>query len=250
MIPLQIKGLRVKYDKAGPEVLKGIDLSLERNDFLVVIGPSGAGKSTLIRCINRLVEPTSGEILLFGTDVTKLNRKELMTVRRSVGMVFQEFRLIERMSVLENVLCGRLGYISTLRSLFGWYHRSDLRMAIEMLDRVGLSDFLDKRVDELSGGQRQRVGVARALVQSPRILLLDEPTSNLDPRIGYEIMCLIKQISQESTIPILCGLHNVELALEFSNKIIGLKDGIKVFEGLTDRCDRNRLEKIYGGDIW
>jgi phosphonate transport system ATP-binding protein len=249
MATLEVVNLRVRYQRSGPEILKGVNFSLDPNNFLAVIGPSGAGKSTLIRCINRLVEPTSGEVLLNGINVTRLGQRELRKARRSMGMIFQEFNLVERMSVMDNVLSGRLGYTGTFRSLLRMYRKSEIQKALEILDKVGLSDFVDKRVDQLSGGQRQRVGIARALIQDPKLLLVDEPTSSLDPKIARDIMGMIKKMSTEASIPAICNIHDVQLALEFSNRIIGLQDGHKKFDGPAASVDRNVLEEIYAFEV-
>jgi phosphonate transport system ATP-binding protein len=249
MKTLEVINLRAKYERSGPEVLNGLSFDLEPDDFLAIIGPSGAGKSTLIRCINRLVEPTSGDVILNGVNVTRLGQRELRKTRRNMGMIFQEFNLVERMSVIDNVLSGRLGYTGTLRSLLRMYPRSDIKKALDILDRVGLGDFADKRADELSGGQRQRVGIARALIQDPKLLLVDEPTSSLDPKISREIMGMIKKMSQEEHVPVVCNIHDVNLALEFSNRVIGLQDGVKMFDGPTKSVDRTTLEEIYAFEI-
>ncbi len=249
MAILEVKDLRIRYNRSGPEILKGLSFSVEPEDFFAIIGPSGAGKSTLIRCINRLVEPNSGDVILNGQNITKVGRRELRKVRRNMGMIFQEFNLVERMSVMDNVLSGRLGYIGNFRSFLRFYPRADIQRALELLDKVGLSDFVDKRVDELSGGQRQRVGIARALIQQPQILLVDEPTSSLDPKISREVMGMIKQMSEEAGVPVLCNIHDVQLALEFSNKVIGLQDGVKMFEGPTKKVDKGTLEEIYAMEI-
>ena len=249
MPALEVKDLKIRYNRSGPEVLKGISFSVEPDDFFAIIGPSGAGKSTLIRCINRLVEPNSGDVLLNGKYITKMGKSELRKARRNMGMIFQEFNLVERMSVMDNVLSGRLGYVGNFRSLLRFYPKSDIQKALVLLERVGLSDFVDKRADELSGGQRQRVGIARALIQKPQLLLVDEPTSSLDPKIAKEVMGMIKELSQEAGVPVLCNIHDVQLALEFSNKVIGLQDGIKKFEGPTHKVDKNTLEEIYAMEI-
>ena len=249
MAILEVQDLRIRYNRSGPEILKGLSFSVEPEDFFAIIGPSGAGKSTLIRCINRLVEPSSGDVILNGQNVTRVGRRELRKVRRNMGMIFQEFNLVERMSVMDNVLSGRLGYIGNFRSLLRFYPRADIQSALELLDKVGLSDFVDKRVDELSGGQRQRVGIARALIQQPQILLVDEPTSSLDPKISREVMGMIKQMSEEAGVPVLCNIHDVQLALEFSNKVIGLQEGVKMFEGPTGKVDKGTLEEIYAMEI-
>ena len=182
---------------------------MEADDFFAIIGPSGAGKSTLIRCINKLVEPSGGSVRFRGREVAPLLGSELRALRRNIGMIFQEFNLIDRLSVMDNVLSGRLGYTGNLRSLFRAFPRADIERALQLLHRVGLEDHVDKRADELSGGQRQRVGIARALMQDPKMLLLDEPTSSLDPKISREIMSLIKTMAQEFGVPCLCNIHDV-----------------------------------------
>ena len=249
MKTLEVRDLRMHYNKSGPEILKGINFSLDTDDFLAIIGPSGAGKSTLIRCINRLVEPTSGDVFFNGVNITRLKQREMRKARCKMGMIFQEFNLVERMSVMDNVLCGRLGYTSSFRSLLKMFPKPDIYKALEILDRVGLSEFVDKRADELSGGQRQRVGIARALIQQPKLLLVDEPTSSLDPKISREVMGMIKKMSEEAGVPVLCNIHNVSLALEFSNKVIGLQDGVKMFEGPPNSVDKSTLEEIYALEI-
>ena len=246
---LEVKDLRIRYNRSGPEILKGINFSLKADNFLSIIGPSGAGKSTLIRCINRLVEPSSGNIFFEGVNITKLNQREMRKARCKMGMIFQEFNLVERMTVIDNVLSGRLGYTSTLRSLFKIFPKSDIRRALEILDRVGLSNFVDKRATDLSGGQRQRVGIARALMQRPKLLLVDEPTSSLDPKIAREVMGMIKKMSEEEGIPVICNIHDVVLALEFSNKVIGLQDGIKKFDGSTDSVNKSTLDELYALEV-
>ena len=249
MTVLSVRDLRVRYSAKGPEILKGIDFDVQGDDFMAMIGPSGAGKSTLIRCINRLVEPTSGSINLLGQDVISLKARELRMLRRDVGMIFQEFNLINRMSVMDNVLSGRLGYTGNLRSLFRHFPKRDIDQALYFLDRVGLSVHINKRADELSGGQRQRVGIARALMQQPKILLLDEPTSALDPKISREVMALIRSIALELGVPALCNIHDVQLAKEFCNRIIGLQDGIKKFDGETSTLRDSDLEDIYAMEV-
>ncbi len=249
MATLEVKDLRIRYSRSGPDILKGVSFNVEKDDFFAIIGPSGAGKSTLIRCINRLVEPNGGEIILNGNNITKMGQHELRVARRNMGMIFQEFNLVERMSVMDNVLSGRLGYVGTLRSFFRWYPKSDIQRALELLEKVGLSDFVDKRADELSGGQRQRVGIARALIQQPQLLLVDEPTSSLDPKIARDVMGMIKSMSRDAGVPVLCNIHDVQLALEFSNKVIGLQDGVKKFDGPTGAVDKRTLDEIYAMEI-
>jgi phosphonate transport system ATP-binding protein len=245
MSVLKVNELRVRYSAKSKEILKGISFEVEENDFFAIIGPSGAGKSTLIRCINRLVEPNSGEIYFNGKEITGISNRQLRIVRRDIGMIFQEFNLIDRMSVMDNVLSGRLGYTGNFRSLFKIFPRKEIEKALNLLDRVGLSDQTDKRADELSGGQRQRVGIARALIQGPKLLLVDEPTSALDPKISREIMGLIKEMATELNVPCLCNIHDVQLATEFCNKIIGIKDGVKMFDGTTESLNKEKLDEIY-----
>ena len=249
MAILEISNLHASYSVKGPEILKDISFTVEDDDFFAIIGPSGAGKSTLIRCINRLVEPSKGEIIFDGRNVTKLPKRELRILRRDIGVIFQEFNLIERMSVMDNVLSGRLGYTSNLRTLFRAFPRKDIDHGLQLLDRVGLIEFVDKRADELSGGQRQRVGIARALMQNPKMLLLDEPTSALDPKISREIMGLIKQMATELKVPCLCNIHDVQLAMEFCNKIIGLQDGYMKFYGPTEEMNKEKLDDIYAMEV-
>ena len=244
---LEVKDLRAGY--AGREILKGVSFSLGPDDFFAIIGPSGAGKSTLIRCVNRLVEPSGGEVCFNGRDILKVPVQELREVRRNIGMIFQEFNLIERLSVMDNVLSGRLGYTGTLRSILRMYTKDDIAQALRLLDRVGLSEHVDKRADRLSGGQRQRVGIARALIQNPKLLLVDEPTSSLDPKISREVMTLIREIAAEFHIPVLCNIHDVDLACDFCTRVIGLQDGIKKFEGPPAELDKAALQDIYAMEV-
>jgi len=244
---LEVKDLHAGY--ADREILKGVSFTLGPDDFFAIIGPSGAGKSTLIRCVNRLVEPTGGEVLFNGRDILKVPVHELRGVRRNIGMIFQEFNLIERLSVIDNVLTGRLGYTGTLRSLFRAYTKADIEQALKLLDRVGLSEHIDKRADRLSGGQRQRVGIARALIQNPKLLLVDEPTSSLDPKISREVMGLIREMAREFHIPVLCNIHDVDLACDFCTHVIGLQDGIKKFDGPPAELDKRALQEIYAMEV-
>ena len=244
---LEVKNLRAAYGER--QILKGVSFSLKADDFFAIIGPSGAGKSTLIRCVNRLVEPSGGEVIFNGRDIAKVPMHELREVRRNIGMIFQEFNLIERLSVIDNVLTGRLGYTGTLRSLFRAYTKADIEQALKLLDRVGLSEHIDKRADRLSGGQRQRVGIARALIQNPKLLLVDEPTSSLDPKIAREVMGLIREMAREFHIPVLCNIHDVDLACDFCSHVIGLQDGIKKFDGPPAELDKRALQDIYAMEV-
>ena len=246
---LDVQGLGVRYTPTGPQILKDVSFSVSGGDFCAIIGPSGAGKSTLIRCINRLVEPVEGTITLFGQDVRKLHGTGLRHMRRRIGMIFQEFNLVNRMSVMDNVLSGRLGYIGPFRSFFKAFPKEDIDHALYLLERVGLQDHIAKRADALSGGQRQRVGIARALMQRPELLLLDEPTSALDPKISRDVMGLIRELADELHVPVLCNIHDVELALETCNRIIGMQDGFKKFEGPTAGMRKQDLDEIYSMEV-
>ena len=246
---LVLRGL-VKEYVPGKPVLRGIDLEVAPRGMTAVIGPSGTGKSTLIRCINRLVEPTAGEILFGGTDLARLPRGDLRNARRRIGMVFQEFNLVERLSVMENVLCGRLGYVPAWRAWLRRFPPQDIAAAYEMLGAVGLEKFTNQRADSLSGGQRQRVGIARALMQGPQLLLADEPTSSLDPRTSVEIMELMKGMCSARGIPVVVNMHDVALARRFADRIVGMAGGTVVYDGGGAGLTDDVLRKIYGGENW
>jgi len=246
---LKVENLNLTYQKGGPQVLFDISFTVSKNDFYAIIGPSGAGKSSLIRCINKLADANSGNVLFKGENITNLSGKKLRSVRRKIGMIFQEFNLIDRMSVIDNVLTGRLGYMNTFTSLFRMFDKKDIDRAITLITKVGLGDFANKRVDQLSGGQRQRVGIARALMQEPEIMLVDEPTSSLDPKIAIEMMELIKGIADELKIPVLCNIHNIDLAKQFANRILGLQDGNKKFDDTTDKLTHEVLQDLYKYEV-
>ena len=246
---LKVENLNLTYQKGGPQVLFDISFSVSKSDFYAIIGPSGAGKSSLIRCINRLEDANSGNVLFKGENIINLSGKKLRSVRRKIGMIFQEFNLIDRMSVIDNVLTGRLGYMNTFTSLFRMFDKKDISRAIALIEKVGLGDFANKRVDQLSGGQRQRVGIARALMQEPEIMLVDEPTSSLDPKIAIEMMELIKGIADELKIPVLCNIHNIDLAKQFANRILGLQDGKKKFDDTTDKLTHEVLQDLYKYEV-
>jgi len=246
---LRIQHLCKEY-RAGEPVLRDVSLAVEGRGLTAIIGPSGTGKSTLVRCINRLVEPTSGEILFRGQDLVRLSRRELRAARRRIGMIFQEYNLVERLSVIENVLCGRLGYVPVWRAWLRRFPDADIARAFELLDAVGLGDLATQRADQLSGGQRQRVGIARALMQEPDLLLADEPTSSLDPKTSVEIMELIARRASASGIPALVNIHNVELARRYADRIIGMSKGSIVFDGPPQALEDSHLLAIYGGEGW
>ncbi len=246
---LQITGL-VKEYVPGQPVLRGIDLAIAPQGMTAIIGPSGTGKSTLLRCINRLVEPTGGEIRLHGEDLARLSGCALRLARRRIGMVFQEYNLVERLSVMENVLCGRLGYVPLWRAWLRRYPQADIDRAFELLDAVGLPDHATRRADALSGGQRQRVGIARALMQQPELLLADEPTSSLDPKTAVEVLELLARLTEQAGVPLVVNIHNVELAKRFAARIIGMEGGRIVFDGPPDALQPAHLRQIYGGEDW
>ena len=243
---LRVTDLRKTYP-TGDEALKGVTASVEGSETVAMIGPSGAGKSTFIRCINRLTEPSSGEIYLDDTELTGLGDDALRSARRDIGMIFQEYNLVERLTVMENVLTGRLGYVSAWQAFRRSFPAEDIERAYGILDQVGLGDMENKRVDELSGGQRQRVGIARAVIQQPKILLVDEPTSSLDPETSGTVMRLLTEIAAEREIPVLINIHEVDLATEHADRIIGLHDGEVVFEGSPSELDQQGLDQVYRG---
>ncbi len=237
MTKLSVKDVRKSYGANKVQALKGISFEAEGNQIIALLGRSGSGKSTLLRSINRLVEPDSGAIEIDGVDVTKLGTRELREMRRSIGMVFQEFNLVNRLSVIDNVLCGRAGTTGVLRCMLKVFHKQDIERAEELLEQVGLAAHRYKRADELSGGQRQRVGIARALMQNPRLILADEPTASLDPAIGREIMALICGLARAKGIPVLISMHDVQLAKEFVERVIALRGGEMVFDGPPAAAD-------------
>ena len=241
---LAVHDVRMTYP-TGEEALKGVDLEMTVQEVVALLGLSGSGKSTLLRCINRLVEPTAGKVVLDDVEVTGLPRRELRRMRQRMGMIFQEFNLVDRLTVLENVLAGCLGYTSTWRCFFRAFHREDIERAIDTCDRVGLVDHIRKRADQLSGGQRQRVGIARALMQRPKILLVDEPTSSLDPKIGREVMDLMARLAEEEHIPMLVSVHDLGLAKRYASRIVGLQGGVKVLDSRTGDVDAATLDNIY-----
>jgi phosphonate transport system ATP-binding protein len=243
---LKIANLNKRYGK-GELVLRGLNLTIDRPGLTAIIGSSGAGKSTLLRCINRLIEPTSGTIVVNGLEITALRGKPLRQARRSIGMIFQGFNLVDRLSVMENVLAGRLGFVNNLQALSRRFPADDIERAFSLLERVGLEDYVNKRADTLSGGQRQRVGVVRALMQEPKILLADEPTASLDPKTSQQIMALIRELSDELKLPVLVNIHNVHQAKTFADRVLGMRFGIMAFDGVGADLDDTTLDAIYEG---
>ena len=259
MMILQVKDLHKSFGPSA-HVLRGINLKVAQGEFLGIIGLSGAGKSTLLRCVNRLIEPTSGEILfpeaIFNgqadgawRDVLKLNRHELRLLRRKVGMIFQQFNIVKRLSVIENVLTGGLGYQPPLKSCLRLFSQAERRRALINLDRVGLLDHAYKRADELSGGEQQRVAIARTLMQNPAVILADEPVSNLDPRLSRLILDILKRICVEDGITALASLHTLDLAREYADRVVALRQGQVFFDGPTKDLTEAVVEGVYGGTI-
>jgi phosphonate transport system ATP-binding protein len=246
---LELSGLSKRY-ATGDLALNDVTLTVPDGQVMALIGPSGAGKSTLIRCVNRLVEPTGGTVVLNGTDITALGAGALRRARRRMGMIFQEYALVERLSVMENVLSGRLGYVGFWSSWFRRFPQADITEAFRLLERVGLDHMVDKRADALSGGQRQRVGIVRALMQNPELLLVDEPTASLDPKTSRQIMRLIVELCGERGLAAIINIHDVALAQSFAQRIVGLQQGRIVYDGPPDGLTPAVLTLIYGEEDW
>jgi len=246
---LKLTGLSKRYD-TGDLALTDINLSVPAGQVMALIGPSGAGKSTLIRCVNRLVEPSTGAIELDGQDITRVRGAKLRQARRQIGMIFQNYALVERLSVMENVLSGRLAYVGFWRSFLRQFPASDIKQAFNLLERVGLQTMFDKRGDALSGGQKQRVGIARALMQNPKLLLVDEPTASLDPKTSRQIMRLICDLCREQKLAVIINIHDVVLAQQFVDRVVGLRGGELVFDGAPSDLSPDILTSIYGEEDW
>ncbi len=243
---LKIENLTKVYSPGGVRALEAVSFDVPKGQFLAVIGLSGSGKSTLLRCINRLIEPTSGRVILDGQDVTAANTEELRHIRRRIGMVFQHFNLVHRSSVLTNVLAGRLGYVNPAWSLVNRFPKSDVEKARREMERVGIGDKLHQRADALSGGQQQRVGIARALMQDPDVILADEPVASLDPVLAHSIMQYLEQINKEDGVTVLCSLHFLDLVHRYAHRVVALNAGRLVFDGLPQEIDDRRFKEIYG----
>lgn len=246
---LRIEQLHKRY-KTGDAALRGVSLTIAPGEIIGLIGPSGAGKSTLIRCVNRLVEPTSGRIFLGDTEITRLTSSSLRHARRRIGMIFQEYSLVERLTVMENVLSGRLGYTGFWASWFRRFSQTDIKLAFALLERVGLIEQVDRRADALSGGQRQRVGIARALAQEPEFLLIDEPTASLDPKTSRQVMRLLTELCSERRLAAIVNIHDVALAQMFLRRIVGLRAGKIVYDGPSENLSPEVLTTIYGDEDW
>lgn len=246
---LRLENVSKRY-ATGDLALNNATLEIPKGQVIALIGPSGAGKSTLIRCVNRLVDATEGKIFLGDQEITALSSGELRLARRRMGMIFQEYALVERLTVMENVLSGRLGYVNFWQSLFRKFPKTDVKEAFRLLDRVGLLHMADKRADELSGGQRQRVGICRALIQNPDLLLVDEPTASLDPKTSRQIMRLINELCEERGLAAIINIHDVLLAQMYSQRVVGLKAGEIVYDGAPDGLVPDVLTEIYGEEDW
>ncbi|MDE3192744.1 MAG: phosphonate ABC transporter ATP-binding protein [Chloroflexota bacterium] len=232
----------------GTHALDDVSLDVASGEFVVLIGLSGSGKSTLLRCINRLVEPTSGSVVFDGQDVTAAGGGELRRIRRQMGMIFQQFNLVKRTSVFSNVLAGRLGYRTTVATFSGHASRDDVQLAFENLQRVGILDKTYQRADALSGGQQQRVGIARALMQKPRLMLADEPVASLDPATSHSVMKYLEEINKKDDITVICSLHFLSLARRYGTRVVALNAGRVVFDGAPAEIDERRFKEIYGED--
>jgi phosphonate transport system ATP-binding protein len=244
---LEIKNLTKVYD-GDVQALKNVSFTVKQGEFLAVIGLSGSGKSTLLRCINRLIEPTEGQIIWKGQDITAASQDEMLRIRRKIGMVFQHFNLVTRSKVITNVLAGRLGYVNPMLSAINRFPKSDIEMALAQLDRVGIKNQAYKRADELSGGQQQRVGIARAMMQEPQMILADEPVASLDPVLAHSIMQYLEKINQEDGVTVLCSLHFLDLVHRYADRAIALNEGYLMFDGSPREIDDEKFRDIYGKD--
>jgi phosphonate transport system ATP-binding protein len=244
---LELKHVSKTYGN-DTKALSDVNFSVKEGEFVSVIGPSGAGKSTLLRCINRMIDVSHGEIIFDGANMIDLGKRDLKKARTKIGMIFQHYNLVNRLSVIENVLHGRLGYKSTLAGILGVYNEDEKRQALQVLRILGLEEQIYKRSDQLSGGQKQRVGIARALIQNPKVLLCDEPIASLDPNASKVIMDHLKNISTSFDITVLVNLHQVEVALKYSDRIIGCNSGRVIFDGPPHEITQDIIEEIYGSE--
>jgi phosphonate transport system ATP-binding protein len=253
-IILKIKNLVKSYEEQP--VLQDIDLDIFQGEFVGIIGLSGAGKSTFLRCLNRLIEPTSGEILVPQSifldpnnkgmiDITGLKNRELRFLRRKIGMIFQQFNIIKRMTVLDNVLSGYLGYQNIFKSSFRIFSREDKKLALVNLERVGLLEYAYKKASDLSGGEQQRVAIARTLMQNPKIILADEPVASLDPKLSHIVLDILRKVCKEDEITSIVSLHTLELTQEYASRIIGLSEGKIIFDDDVKNLTQDNIEKIY-----
>jgi phosphonate transport system ATP-binding protein len=242
---LKINNLHKSY--GDNQVLRGVDLEIDEGEFVVILGPSGAGKSTLLRCINRLTEATSGDILLNGRNIAHVKGKELTRIRQAVGMIFQHHNLTRRLSVLKNVLVGRMASLPFWNCALQLFPKQDVDIAKACLEQVGLEEKVDERADSLSGGQQQRVGIARALAQNPQLMLADEPVASLDPKSSRKVLTYIQNSCKQRNIAVLCNLHQIDYAMGFGERIVGLSDGKVIFDGLPEQLTPDIVSQIYSG---
>jgi len=242
---LNIKNLSKAYSANDNKALDRVSITVNGGEFISVIGPSGAGKSTLLRCVNRMVDATDGDIVFSGQNITNVKGKALREVRTNIGMIFQNYNLVNRLSVLENVLHGRLGYKSTWSGAFGFYTEAEKEKAFDIIDKLGLAKHAYKRCDELSGGQKQRVGIARALMQNPKLILCDEPIASLDPNSSKVIMDYLLEINKTMNITCIVNLHQVDFAVKYAERIIGINDGVIVYDGSSKTINDGHLSDIY-----
>ena len=242
---LEVRNLTKIYE-GGVKALDNVSFKVEQGEFMACIGLSGSGKSTLLRCINRLIDPTEGQIIWNDEDITKASQDEMRRIRRKIGMVFQHFNLVSRSKVMTNVLAGRLGYVNPAMSVLNRFPKSDVEMALRQLDRVSIADQAFKRADELSGGQQQRVGIARAMMQEPEMILADEPVASLDPVLAHSIMQYLEQINKEDGVMVLCSLHFLDLVHRYADRAIALNEGKLMFDGTPEEIDDDKFKEIYG----
>ncbi|MEG0276727.1 MAG: phosphonate ABC transporter ATP-binding protein [Coprobacillus sp.] len=243
---LEIKNLKKSYNETT-HALQGIGVSFKPGEFVVIIGPSGAGKSTFIRCINRMIDPTCGEVIFDGVNMEKLKGKSLRHQRSRIGMIFQHYNLIGRTNVIKNVLHGRLGHMSFIDSLFGRFSKKDIQEAAELLKQVGLEEKMYKKANELSGGQMQRVGICRAIIQHPKILLADEPIASLDPNSANKVMDTLYKMTCERGLTCIVNLHQVDFAKKYATRILGIKGGKLVYDGSPEELTEEVIHDIYRG---
>lgn len=245
---IEFKNVGLVYPN-GTEGLKNVNVKINDGEFVVIVGLSGAGKSTFIRSINRLVTPTSGELLVDGENILEHKGKSLRNLRTKIGMIFQNYNLVRRSNVLKNVLAGRLGHVGTLRSILNLYPKEDVALAYENLQRVNIADKLYNRADELSGGQQQRVSIARVLTQQPKYILADEPVASLDPPTSHQVMTYLRKINKSDKITTIVNLHFIDMAMEYADRIIGMRAGEVVFDGPVSEVTDETFEQIYGRTI-
>lgn len=245
---IEFKNVSLTYPN-GVKALKNIDLTIQKGEFVVIVGMSGAGKSTLIKTINRLATVTEGDVLVDNENVMRLKENRLRKLRTQIGIIFQDYNLVGRMSAIRNVMVGRLGHTPTLKSIIGRFPQKDLQLAMKNLKRVGIEEKAYVRADQLSGGQKQRVSIARVLTQQPKIILADEPVASLDPPTSHKVMRDLKRVSKEDGLTTVVNLHFIDLAMEYADRIIGMREGEIVFDGPIEEVSEKTFEEIYGRPI-